>query len=179
MELSRKNIFNLLIWVFVLIFMSVKSMDNTLDIYQVTSDQALRELQKEYERRNSYLMVVAYQSGLKSIEETSLTRLLRLQKNESNQNKNLLINVEISDFLDQHLKQILFTKNEKKRIIGFNDSINQALFAYSIHSTAYNQTLNKLHFKLYRLVRSFITSWPYIPAQVLNGQHNLGLIVDR
>ena len=179
MELSRKNIFNLLIWIFVLIFMSIKSMDNSLNIYQVTSDQAFRDLQNEYERRNSYLTVVAYQPGLKSIEETTLTRLLRSQKNESNLNKNLLINVEISDFLDQNLKRILFTKIEKKRIFGYEDFIDQALFSYSIHAEAYNKKLNQVHVKIYRLVRSFFLSWSFVPAQVVGTQENIGIIVDR
>jgi len=154
-------------------------MDNTLDIYQETSDQAFRDLQDEFERRNLYLTVVAYKPGLKSVQETTLARLLRSQKNESNLNENLLINLKISDFLDQNLKRILYNKNEKKRIIGFYDSIDRALFAYYIHSKAYNEKLNQIHFKTYRLFRSFFSSWPYVPAQVVDMQDNKGLIVER
>ena len=80
MEITKNNIINISIWVFILLLHTFKSMDHTLAIYQDSFDHSFRSLQKKFKSRNEYLNVVLFKPGFKNLEQTALGRLIVKQK---------------------------------------------------------------------------------------------------
>ena len=179
MEITKNHLLNLGIWVFILLFMSIKSMDHTLQIYQQSVDSNYQKLSKAFSKRNEYLQVILYQPGMKNLEETRLRRLVITQKNESNSQKKLLANIAVSDYLNEKFQRIVLTKQERKRLVSYRNPIENALFSYNVHADAYNQTLDALPYKIYGSIRGVLFDWPYQPVNVIHFEESKGLIVDR
>ena len=179
MEITKNNIINISIWVFILLFMTFKSMDHTLAIYQDSFDHSFRSLQKKFKSRNEYLNVVLFKPGFKNLEQTALGRLIVKQKNQSNLAKNLLVNLEISDYLEAYDEKLLFNGKESQRLDKFDASLDSYLLAYNARAIAFNKKLNEFPYNLYGYIRSFFGGWPYNHVHELSMDMNKGLIVER
>ena len=156
MKLTKNHLFNILLWVIIILFMGVKSIEHTLKVHDDGVGVAIHEYSIQAQARMSHLINADYTMKLRLFGLTQVFEMMAIIKNTTDPYEMIQLNDELTQKIDASMDTFHLSKKDFSVLLDHQENVKQESLIFHSHAESFN-----------RLIQTF----PYV---LLSNQYPIG-----
>ena len=146
MFITKHHVFNLILWVVILLFMGIKSLQHTVAVHNQGVSVAIQEYQMQAQARLGY--IEQHMGAGNDPMTRQVLDLLGQIKTQTNPYIAIELNHALTQLLYAHLNDLPFTPQILAQFKQLQDAIKQEQLVFLSHAQSYNRLIARFPYVL-------------------------------
>ncbi len=171
MQITKNHIFNVVLWVIIILFMAVKSIEHTIFTHEQGVNLAIQEYRIQAQARMNLIKSIKSANGFRDSNLSYVFHQLKLIRYENDPYQYIYLNDQLTSFIDQKIDFLNMSDEEKAELKELHHYIEQESLIYLAHAQSFNRLIQRFPYVL------FSKNYPLINIEHVASAN--GVIVER
>ena len=156
MNLTKNHVYNIIFWLILFIFMGYKSIVHTINVHEEGVISAYQDYKVQSQARYTFLRFIKGVDGIRPPVYAKTFELLHAIKIESNPYNYIVLNDELTLFIDQNIDKYNLSEKEYESLQTFQIYVKQESLIFNSHANSFNLLISKFPYSLLSSTKSQI-----------------------
>ncbi|RAP24845.1 hypothetical protein DID73_00835 [Candidatus Marinamargulisbacteria bacterium SCGC AG-343-K17] len=172
MQITKNHLFNILLWVVIILFMAYKSIQHTISIHDQGVSVAIHEYQIQAQARVNHVLNTSNVQGVQGVSLTYTIEFVNRIKNTMDPYEYIQLNDQLTEYIDlKTIDSLQYSTDDSAILAELQRNIKQESLIFYSHAQSFNRLIQRFPYVLLSNNYPLISLGPVPSAN--------GVIVER